>query len=449
MPELPMPEPESEAERYLRLVDRRLPFDDDERAEILDELRGHLEDTAAGFRERGLAPDEADRAAVERLGSAEKLADELMRARRDTSRLLAAAGAGAWGLLRGGAWGGLVGVGFLVVVYTIVVFLTNLATYQLGVSWAGFGNSATGAFGEVEIGFALLIAGRVATPAIAARAARPGRSVRLLTVPIGAAMALAYALVGWSGPLDWLAVVLLVSLPLWWIAGAWQTSPIRLGYPSRLVKSLGVILVVGIAASLLATGTFPWSRAYVPPGQPEVPPGHVVVDQGFDRIAPQAPAGVSNATLFDTTIATGSVGEPIASVVMTGRTPLANWTDLRVEAWATAKADGYWLVVDPTATQPLATAPVEWLSGARTLDGIDMTSDAEQSIGTPLPRSLSTLSGRVTVRLTQPAIVCLAVTGVAPDGRRYLVQFPNGGSFVRVSFEGSALDWIETVLAGH
>jgi hypothetical protein len=99
-------------ESYLGAVERRLPFDDGERAEILDELRVHLSDSAAATQDAGVDPIEAQRTAVDRLGPPEKLAGELTKARRDTTRLLAAAGAGAWGVVRGVAWGSLVGLGF-------------------------------------------------------------------------------------------------------------------------------------------------------------------------------------------------------------------------------------------------------------------------------------------------------------------------------------------------
>ena len=87
-----MSETTPESERFLEAVERKLPFAEGERTEILDELRGHLADCAVALRDAGLEPIEAERAAVARLAPADRLADELTRARRDTSRLLAAAG---------------------------------------------------------------------------------------------------------------------------------------------------------------------------------------------------------------------------------------------------------------------------------------------------------------------------------------------------------------------
>ena len=458
-----MPEAAPPSDKYLDAVERRLPFGDDERAEILDELRQHLADSAAALQESGMDPIEAERAAVDRLGSAERLADELTKARRDTTRLLAAAGAGAWGAIRGVVWGGVVGLGFVLLAWLVLMAVANAAVYQLGVQLNGLDDARKQVLPILDLGIAAFVAGRVVTPSVAATAAFQGRKVRWLTIPLGAAVVLACALLGWSGPLGWPSVIALLSLPLFWIVGAWQTRPMRLGYPSRLARGLALGVGLAAAACVVTSSTFAWSAPYQSPADPVLPgqPGFEA-DPGWDRIAADTPAGVDAAILSPVLIP----GLPdhdavVASVVMADRGQLSTWRQLRVEAWQTVTSGGF-AVVDPTEKEPVATASVQWMRGATALDGWDLSANYWQALGpgAPLlcrssdgilldtcpPASVVTLSGRVTVHLTRPGMVYLALTGVAPDGRRYLIGQPNGAM---VAFDGTALDWLEAALAGH
>src|SRR5450759_1125206 len=132
-----MAEDGSDGERFLESVEQHLPFDAPERADILDELRSHLADSAAAMEAKGLDRAEAERKAVARLGPAKRLADEITRARRDRSRLLAAAGAGAWGVLRGGLWGGIVGWAVMSVALLLGTTVAAVAARQMGASWGG------------------------------------------------------------------------------------------------------------------------------------------------------------------------------------------------------------------------------------------------------------------------------------------------------------------------
>ena len=67
---------------YLDEVERGLPFDDRERRQVLDELRGHIEDTAAAIEDSGVSRVAAIRVALDRLGPAPRLARELTAARQ-------------------------------------------------------------------------------------------------------------------------------------------------------------------------------------------------------------------------------------------------------------------------------------------------------------------------------------------------------------------------------
>jgi hypothetical protein len=57
------------------------------------------------------------------------------------------------------------------------------------------------------------------------------------------------------------------------------------------------------------------------------------------------------------------------------------------------------------------------------------------------------LSGSVRVdRSPNVTLAWVAITGVGPDGRRYII---NGPSFDSTSFNGTAWDWLAAVIAGR
>ena len=89
-----MPEPEGgERDAFLQRIADGLPFDEAEKLDILHELAAHLADSTARLEADGLSRTDAERTALDRLGSPERLAVELTHARRTPRRLLAAAGA--------------------------------------------------------------------------------------------------------------------------------------------------------------------------------------------------------------------------------------------------------------------------------------------------------------------------------------------------------------------
>ena len=427
-----------ESERYLAAVEGQLPFAEDERAEILDELRAHLADSAAALQEAGMSPAEAERIAVERLGPARRLADELARARRDSRRLLAAAGAGVLGVLSGAAWGGFIGLGFAMVATVAATAVMTAAVYQLGATY-GLDDATRSSIMIVAIGMAVFGAGRVLTPTVAARAGFAAAKVRRLTAPLGAALLLVFALVGWSGPLNWLSVIALLALPLWWAAGAWQTREFQFGVPARLVKGLLVALVVAFLATIPAGATFPWSAAN---RQPQADLSIAAWEASERRIAAPVPAAVWADHVIG--MITGDRTNAVGSVVVSSPASLAGWSDFRVEVW---RQDSAGQVVDPAATEPLATGPAQWSSGARTPDGVDVAAYLSSIGAAPLPQTVATLGGSVRVD-HWPGIrtVFVTLTGVAPDGRRYLVT--DVGTLT-VYFSGTALDWFAGVMAGH
>jgi hypothetical protein len=420
-------------DRFLDSVDVNLPFDEFEREEIIEELRGHLADCAKALQAAGMDPFDADRAAVERLGPPDRLADELTRARRESSRLLAAAGAGVWGAVRGGVWGGIVGFGTVAAGAFGVATLLNAAVRLLGAHWQGFGAEDGSIPNLVVVGIGLFVAGRVVTPAVGSRAGYSARLVRYVTVPLGAALLAAYSLWVWSGPLSWPAVIVLISLPLWWVVGAWQTRPVRLGFPYRLAMGLlAVVVACAVAGALMGP-------AYLFAGG-----SASGADLGFSRIGAPAPAALAKAGLSAGEMSAGN-GTVQSYVMLIMDEPdqrlLAGWTDLRIEAWR-GMDSRYGGGLDPAETQPFLTAPADW-SEAGTLPG----GWASWSGGNPWPANAATLSAGLRLdRSPGVTYVWLALTGVAPDGVRHLLSDPTG---TQTCFNGSAIDWFEAILSGR
>jgi hypothetical protein len=156
-----------DAEAFFSDVADALPFDEVERAEILEELRAHVADSRAELEGEGLASDVAERVAIDRLGEPDRLVRALTEARRSRRRLVAAAGAGSWAVVSSGIYGWIVGV--------LLAALAWIAT-QAVVRFVG--PFAFDSVSFIAIGVALYVAGSVVTPVVATRAGYRAETVR-------------------------------------------------------------------------------------------------------------------------------------------------------------------------------------------------------------------------------------------------------------------------------
>jgi hypothetical protein len=85
---------------------------------------------------------------------------------------------------------------------------------------------------------------------------------------------------------------------------------------------------------------------------------------------------------------------------------------------------------------------VEWSAAGTSSDGSHTWSSSSL-----WPPNATTLSGGLALnRWPGVTFAWVAITGVAPDGRRYLLLEPSGSQVV---FSGTAFDWFQAVLAGH
>lgn len=420
-----MPEPIAhDRDAFLLRIADRLPFDEAERLDILRELAVHLADSTAGFEAGGLTREAAERAAIERLGSPDALADALTEARRSPRRLLAAAGAGTYAALGGALYGYL----FALLVVIVVSFATvglAAALHLFGGSWGGLLDTTTTTVAALAVG--AYVAGRMLTTTVAARAGYHIELARRITALLGGALVLAYALVGWRGTLTWPEVGMLLSLPVWFVVGAWRATGTP--FPSRRWR-LGVIgLTVILVPAALLLGM----------GQSGSASGGAFYPSGVERIGLQRPAAIEAATQG------GGGLSPSGPVWVTIDDPslLAGWSDFRVEAWRGIthgeKDFGPGWTVDPRAVAPFSI-------GAANLQ-LGPSSFSAGTMRVPIADGSVTVRGTVSVdNSPDVSLAWIAITGVAPDGRRYILHGPD---FISTSFNGTVADWLTAVLAGR
>ena len=425
-----MPEPDAGArDAFLQRIRDGLPFDEAEKLDVLRELAAHLADSTARLEADGLSRTDAERTALDRLGSPERLAVELTNARRTPRRLLAAAGAGTWAAVSGVVYGYLFGLLVLVVVSIGTVVLAASAVHLFGGSWGSLLDNT--AMTLLALGVGVHAAGLKVTSVVAARAGYHVRAARRVTTALGGALVAGYALVGWSGTLTWPDVAILLSLPAWFVVGAWRST--AAAFPSRRwrLQILGLMLVVVPLGLVLGMSQRPQST------------GSVWSPAGVERIGLPTPEAVAGAQ--DGGGGGNVAGTDTTSTVIRDPAVLAGWRDLRVEAWRGVGAewdgvDPSLLALDPTAGAPFAVGPAVFETPGQ-------SPAWTWSTGEPVQDDAVQLSGSVRVdRSPNVTLAWVAITGVGPDGRRYIISGP---SFDSTAFNGTAWDWFAAILDGR
>jgi hypothetical protein len=375
-----VPDP-GERDAFLASVRSRLDLPDAIARDVLEELAGHLEDAAAELRTAGLSADDAERRAIGRLGDARALGTELARARRGRRQLLAAVGGGIRAVLAEGIRTWI----FLAVLASLTAILALPAAmifaHVLGRSSSSYFGGPIGSLatvGAVVGGFAYL--GWVLPARIAGPAVRSVRGVRRAVALLGLAVG--------SGVL-WFLVpvamdpVLAVGLPLGPVAFALAAfrAPERPTFRVGFVPAVIGAAVLFLPMTLLAlAATDPpldnWMADTSPIGDA---PAATDVENTALGISWSGPDGRGWA---EVTVDAGNAAATVATRLPT----------LRVEIWSARVVDG----VVRFGSAPL----VAQLAPTEPVTTLDYSSP----------------------RLRDPVTTMTFVVGIAPDGRRVVLD---------------------------
>lgn len=407
------PERSAGTDDYLARVSVGLRLPEPYASEVRDELAAHLADATAALIEEGLTPEQAEREAIARLGSPDVLADALRRAQQTRRRLLAGAAGGVWAAVGHGIGGTILGYGLLVAVGLSIAVLVAVVNHFIRFDWSLDASVPYQAWTTALAAGAMCVGAFLgARRAVQATAARSLRSVREIgpwwalggTVVLGL-----WVLFILRMPLGWPAVAAELLIPPSFAAGA--TVMIERPGPRIRMRHILLAAVVGfvlpvillfgasaqVGTTLSAIGSGPYASA-----------DEMWRALHYDLIGRRPPDDIAGAFGAGDYFADGGMIAPYVDVAST--VDLSAWRDFRFEAWRRLPDD---ISPDPNFRAPFATAPAE-LRGTRL---------------------------QATLRVDRtPGVVYygLVLTGVGPDGERYLLSGPNGG---QTAFVGTVWDW--------
>ena len=385
----------------------------DVRAELID----HLQDSIATLESEGFGHEDAVREALGRLGPAAELGRQLGAAHQSTRRLLAGAGGGVFTAAGGFVLGYLGGTALayvLLIVGAIIFGIASLVRLPVPDLMYDHGDMLNSLMLAVTLIVATFVATRYAVRTSAGLSRRSPGSVAPIWA-VAAALGFGWlAIFGWRGPQSWPGVVAFMAVPVVAIAGAFYRIERPMPHVGRwsLMLGLGGVLVIGLSLALvlgMTVSSVPTGSASLAPVTVDGPPD----DMHFDAVAPLAPASWLPEGSFS-----GGGWSQISSSSGThfsiGIAPaaLANWHDVRFEAWRGLEND---FGIDTRFSAALAIQPA--LSQGTNLDA---TFHFE--------------------RMRDAGSWWVVVTAVGPDGQRYRLQDSVGGG--NSSFNGSVWDWL-------
>jgi uncharacterized membrane protein len=388
----------SDHELYLARVAAALRMPDTTTREITEELADHLADARAAMVEAGLTVDQADREALARLGNPEDLANGVRRAHQTRRRLATAIGPAVGATIRGVVVGYFFGIGLLTLAAILAVVVIGLIGSTLHLSFGGYDTGWSG--GPVTL-FVAAYAGHGIPRVVAFRSERWVQDVR---VPVGVIGAIVVAVVAWFFvrlPIDVATVAVLLLAPAAFALGAVSAAdrPRRRLSIIAFCKLLAVATIVSLAAGLV-TARWNGSNAFDGPSAPQIAAS--AWDAPVSEEAPPSGQGVTGY---------GDVPLELSAAWNTdaGR---AAWRDIRAEVWRSGP---------PERPSLLGSAPVMVVAAS-----LDSPQSASATVTFP--------------RATDRTWYRVALTGLAPDGRRYVLA--DGGEPTKVEYVGSAWDWL-------
>jgi hypothetical protein len=387
-------------------------------AEVRAELSDHLQDSIASLEAEGLDHERATREALARLGSADELGRHLRHAHQSTRRLLAGAGGGVFAA--GGGWVlGYMGGWVVAILLTLLFGAAITVLTRIGLPMPDLMGDHGDTVNSLLIGIANAMAAgvavRYAVRTSAGLSRRAPRSIAVFWAVAGAVGFGWYAIFGLHGLQSWPGVVLELSVPLFVIAAA----TVRIDRPMPHVGRWAVAIV---GLSVLGTGLmFAAVSGVSVSGSSSSAQIGDGPDMHFDIAGPTAPTawlpehGLSGGGWGGSSDGATWTSFGLATGTMPMATALADWHDVRVEAWhGMSGNDPNSFGLDPRYSSPFAIEPANIH---------DNSIDASFRFG----------------QWRDAKSWWLILTGVGPDGHRYVLSAGGGGGS---SFNGSAWDWL-------
>lgn len=405
-----MADPRGDRYTYLALVADRLQLPGPVAAEVLEELEAHIADSAAALTAEGLAPEGAEREALARLGSPVELGDGIRRAKQTRRRLLVAAGHGVLAAVQGFVWGWLFAGAITVLASILAISVVGSVLKALDISTSGFVTWSSW-LGIPYVAFALGYAGHMVPKAIAARSWRPVAALRRQVAVVGGAFVGVVSIFLLRVSMDTGTFAVMVIAPLCFAVGALVHRDERAATTGR-IRLGGRAIVIAVGLATLAYSTLGLATLRV--SEPDF--------RYIDRAGPMGsyagdvlPAGVG-------TMGGGESygGRVTQDLIFDPPTVPAGWSSFRLELWrevAWVNGRGPWAA---DSSGPVATVPMVTTTDPAAFRG---------ELRMPITKEAATYS--------------VAVTGLGPDGRRYVMYGPDTG-LPGAPWVGSAWEWLTT-----
>jgi hypothetical protein len=397
---------------YLDRLSGRLglpePWATDVRAEVASHLAEAVDESLAA----GLDDVAATREALSRLGSPDALADGLRAAHQTRRRLVAGIAGGATAAIGNGVFGTVLGwmlaVGLLLAATVVVTVVGSLA----GVRFDTFNMpSATweGLLTALALTVGAFLAGRGAVRATSARSRRPTRSVAAGWSVAGAVLLTAWLLFVFRASLATVVVAAELLVPVGFVLGA-TVGADRSG-PRRAPLLLLAIAITSCAGlfGLVAVGAQTSQQLQAGGSGPYTSMDEMWHAQGFDPLGRPAPESMQG--VFGDQSLSQANGVATMTVSVVDAAGLRGWTGLALEAW---RGDSQTLAILPGETHPFASAPASFANG-----------QLQAAVRVDNVRNVDTYAA--------------VLTGVGPDGVRYVLSGPNG---LQGHFVGTIWDWL-------
>jgi uncharacterized membrane protein len=404
---------------YLDRLGDALHLPPGEGAEAIEEIAGHLEAAVEDSVRRGTPPDVAIEQALARLGAPDRLARDLTAAHRRPKHVLEAAGAAVRITVVTGL-GALIGAWLLVVVGAVLVAVVGQAVERLaGVTavtdWTPMVDGLLPGLVGAIVAF---VVGRALVVPVAARARRDPDEVRLPIATVGIAVAVWMALTGVEAQWNPWTALIMASMPAWFGFGVWTarpgTSPLDRMHgwlaPALLVAvagSVGGLAIAGLGSGAARTETFEDVGTVFDPSEQ------------YAAIGPFANVDHPPVELH---LGDGTFGPELSGpgpVTVTRRGTITTsdagaYDALRLEIWPAPPGGFNGPMLDPRATEPVASAP--------------MTRDGRSVRGSLTFWPLTDRQGYY-----------VAVTARDAAGDRVQLAWPDAAMW---TWRGTVLDWV-------